>query len=331
MIMHRAEEAGLITGIKLPNHGPTITHLSYADDVMFLCEWSIQNAVNIHRMLRCFSLLTGLNGNLQKSKVYGVGVSDSDINEVAGIFKCEVDTFLFTYLGLPIGANMKRAKHWEPIIKRFQKRLNGWKAKTLSFAGRVTLAKSVLGSLSSYFLGIFKVPKVVLKTLEGIRRKFVWEQVGNKNKICWFRWGKMLRSKRQGGLGIRGLESFNLAMVAKWWWRIREDLNQLWARVIAAIHGSDKCNKMVPINKNIKGWWKDITDIQRSLMKMGINIKDKLKVQTRNGMKSKMWFDDWAACGPLSMMFPNVFKLASDKGALVSACYDIIGSIRQWR
>ncbi|XP_021986463.1 uncharacterized protein LOC110882867 [Helianthus annuus] len=276
-----------------------------------------------------FSLVCNINPD--KSKVFGVGVSDSEINDVASIFNCGVGTFPFTYLGLPIGANMKRVKHWEPIINRFHKRLNGWKAKTLSFAGRVTLAKSVLGSLSSYFLGVFKAPKAVLKTLEGIRRKFVWGQVGNKIKICWYRWNKMLRSKRHGGLGMGGLESFNLAMVAKWWWRIREDPKQLWARVIAAIHGPVKANKMVPLNKNITGWWKDIAEVDGSIGKIGISIKDQLGVKVGNRLKSLMWFDNWVGCGTLKNMFPNVFKIASDKAASVSSCFEVIGESRQWR
>ncbi|KAJ0941167.1 putative RNA-directed DNA polymerase [Helianthus annuus] len=330
MIMKRAEALGLISGIKLPNGGPVLTHLSYADDVMFLCEWSVKNAENINRLLRCFSLLTGLNVNLQKSKVFGVGTSDVEIEEVAGILKCGIGEFPFLYLGLPIGANMKRKKHWEPVIKRFQKRLNGWKAKTLSFAGRVTLAKSVLGSLSSYFLGIFKAPKVVLNKLEGIRRSFVWGQVGNRNKISWIRWVKLLRPKQQGGLGLGGLESFNLAMLAKWWWRFRDAPNQLWARAIAAIHGPDKGAKRVPVNKTIIGWWKDIANVDGSLGKKGISIKDALKVELGNGEKIRFWHDDWVGHGPLKFQFPNVFKLVADKNALVSSCYEFPGTNCLW-
>ncbi|MFS8008208.1 hypothetical protein Hanom_Chr14g01270001 [Helianthus anomalus] len=119
----------------------------------------------------------------------------------------------FVYLGLPIMANMKRIKYWEPVIRKFCSKLNGWKSKTLSFTGRVTLTKAVLRSLSSYFLGIFKAPKVVLKTLEGIRRSFVWGQVRNKNKLCWIRWRKLARPKGMGGVGIGGW----IDSIWRWW------------------------------------------------------------------------------------------------------------------
>ena len=44
--------------------------------------------------------------------------------------------------------------------------MSTWKAKALSFGGRVTLAKAVLGNLPTYFMSIFVIPNDVLDTLE---------------------------------------------------------------------------------------------------------------------------------------------------------------------
>jgi hypothetical protein len=129
--------------------------------------------------------------------------ADSDVVEsVAASLGYGVGTLPCNYLGLPIGANMKRIRYWGPVIERFQNRLSCWKAKTLSFAGRVTLAKSVLGSLPSYFLSLFKAPKAVINTWEGLRRKFVWGGVGTGKKISWVKWDKLIRPKCIGGIGI---------------------------------------------------------------------------------------------------------------------------------
>ncbi|GKB75710.1 hypothetical protein Tco_0942605 [Tanacetum coccineum] len=51
-------------------------------------------------------------------------------------------------------------------------RLSSWKSKSLSFGGRLTLVKSVLGSLGVYYFSTFKAPSKVINTLEGIRRKY---------------------------------------------------------------------------------------------------------------------------------------------------------------
>lgn len=79
---------------------------------------------------------------------------------------CMRSAFPFSYIGVPVGANMTLKKNWQPILDKFQKRLSSWKANTLSFGGKLTLIKSVLSSLPTYYLAIFKVPQGVLESLE---------------------------------------------------------------------------------------------------------------------------------------------------------------------
>ncbi|GKA63819.1 RNA-directed DNA polymerase, eukaryota, reverse transcriptase zinc-binding domain protein, partial [Tanacetum coccineum] len=64
------------------------------------------------------------------------------------------------YLGLPIGENMRRVSAWIHVIEKFKKRLVEWKAKSMSFGGRLTFVKSVLGSLPLYYFLMFHVPVV---------------------------------------------------------------------------------------------------------------------------------------------------------------------------
>ncbi|GJS88516.1 hypothetical protein Tco_0771152 [Tanacetum coccineum] len=45
---------------------------------------------------------------------------------------------------------MSMTSNWNPIIEKFHKRLISWKAKTLSYGGRLTLPKSVLGALDGF-------------------------------------------------------------------------------------------------------------------------------------------------------------------------------------
>ncbi|GJS62296.1 hypothetical protein Tco_0657080 [Tanacetum coccineum] len=47
---------------------------------------------------------------------------------------------------------MNVASNWNPIIEKFHKRLTSWKAKTLSYGGRLTLLKSVLGALEKWVM-----------------------------------------------------------------------------------------------------------------------------------------------------------------------------------
>ena len=67
---------------------------------------------------------------------------------------------------------MSRAVHWNPLIEKFQAKLTKWKSSTLSFGGRLTLCKAVLGSLGSFYFSLFRAPIKVINTLERIKMRF---------------------------------------------------------------------------------------------------------------------------------------------------------------
>ncbi|KAJ0818578.1 putative RNA-directed DNA polymerase [Helianthus annuus] len=277
MLLKRAMDLGLFKGFKLPNDGPVISHLCYADDVLFIGEWSYQNVVVLNRLLRWLSLLSGLKINRRKCLLFGIGAEASEVNQFASIIRCGAGFLPFTYLGVPIGVNMKRAKFWEPVLDRFKSKLSKWKARYLSFAGRMTLIKSVLGSLPSYFLSIYAAPKCVLKKLEKIRREFLWGKSDKGHKLRWVRWNWLLNSKKAGGLGVGSIQHFNFAMLVKWWWRFKKNPNQLWAKVVAAIHGgngSSSSSSLIPVKKSLPGIWKDVGSVERDFIKAGIIISD---------------------------------------------------------
>lgn len=113
--------------------------------------------------------------NFHKSKVFGVGSSSSEVSNFSAPRGCEPSSLPFSYLGIPVGENMNLKKAWIPIIEKFHSKLSSWKAKSLSFGGRVTLVKSVLGNLPMYFMSMFVVPKGVIDTLEKNKKELYME------------------------------------------------------------------------------------------------------------------------------------------------------------
>jgi hypothetical protein len=55
---------------------------------------------------------------------------------------------------------------WSKVEERFQQKLSCWKAKYLSYGGRLVLLNSVLSSLPMFMMSFFEIPKGVLKNLE---------------------------------------------------------------------------------------------------------------------------------------------------------------------
>nr|GFB60345.1 RNA-directed DNA polymerase, eukaryota, reverse transcriptase zinc-binding domain protein [Tanacetum cinerariifolium] len=71
----RTVDVGIFKGIKIGND-ITLSHFFYADDVVFIGEWSDENLSRILHVLHCLSLASGLNINVKKSHLLGVGVSN---------------------------------------------------------------------------------------------------------------------------------------------------------------------------------------------------------------------------------------------------------------
>ncbi|KAJ0535651.1 hypothetical protein HanIR_Chr09g0432941 [Helianthus annuus] len=212
-LINLAVENGIFKGIVIPNSGPSISHMMYTDDVMFMGEWNLENLLNLKRLLRIFYLMPGLKINLHKSSLAGVGVPSDESLHFANIIGCKREFFPIKHLGF---YHLEAKKNWELVIQKFKNKPNNWKAKTLSFGGRLTLVKSVLTSLPLYFLAMFEAPTKVIKSLDGIRRKFLWGDGLSNNKNSWVRWEKILKPKNKGGLGVNCLKTLNMSLLAKW-------------------------------------------------------------------------------------------------------------------
>ena len=71
-------------------------------------------------------------------------------------------------LGMPLGTLFKTTSIWNPILEKMEKKLSGWKRLYLSKGARLTLLKSTLSSLPTYFLSLFTIPTAVAARLESI-------------------------------------------------------------------------------------------------------------------------------------------------------------------
>ncbi|GJX49836.1 putative RNA-directed DNA polymerase, eukaryota, reverse transcriptase zinc-binding domain protein [Tanacetum coccineum] len=143
--MEDAVEHCIFHDIRVGPGEALIFHLFYADGAMFMGEWDAENVSNLITILNCFYLVSG----------------------------CSAASLPFTYLGLPVGCNMRRISSWEDMILKVQKKLSTWKIKLLSIGVRLTLIKSVLGSLGVYFMSMFKMPEVVNKKMKALRAQFL--------------------------------------------------------------------------------------------------------------------------------------------------------------
>ncbi|KAI3741088.1 hypothetical protein L1987_58755 [Smallanthus sonchifolius] len=205
-MIRKACSLGIVKGVSLPDDGPVVSHLFYADDAIILGEWSRDNILNVVRIMRCFYACSGLQINFGKSNLFGIGVHLGEVEEIAVLVGCKAESLPFKYLGLTVGANMNRIFNWRPVFDIFEKRLSLWKVSFLSIGGRVTLIRSVLESLPSYYFSLYRAPVKVVEDLESLIRKFLWGGSSEEKKLHWVAWDRVASPKRWEAWGFIALE-----------------------------------------------------------------------------------------------------------------------------
>ncbi|GJS23183.1 RNA-directed DNA polymerase, eukaryota [Tanacetum coccineum] len=194
---NRVVDEGLFKGIQLPG-SLSLSHLFYADDAMFIGEWSNENLSGIINILKSFFLASGLQINILKSQLLGVCVPHQVVEQAASL----------------IGEN------------------------TFDRRSVNSLVKIRSGGMRLYNMSIFKVPTGVLKVMESIRSRFFNGADQSEKKVTWVAWNKVLASKKHGGLGVSSFFALNRALLLKWVWRFVSQDGSLWYKVIRALYGS---------------------------------------------------------------------------------------------
>ncbi|GJS80706.1 RNA-directed DNA polymerase, eukaryota, reverse transcriptase zinc-binding domain protein [Tanacetum coccineum] len=318
--MEDAMTAGLYNGFKI--NSLNLSHLFFADDALFIGEWSHNNVKSLVAILDCFHKVSGLKINYHKSKLFGVGVSFEEVNSLASITGCNALVSPFNYLGLPIDCNMALIKSWDPICDKFTKRLSKWKASLLSIGGRATLITSVLGAIGTYFFSLFPMPSSVNKKLESLRSNFFWGSDEKSKKISWISWNLALASKDKGGLGIGSLFSLNHALIQKWRWRFLNNPKALWSRLIVAIHGPNEDSSTFFSHIKNKGVWFRIVGSINSMHEKNFIPLSFIQRRVNNGASTKFWHDTWIGTSPLRFQFPRLFRLSTRRDCLIRDCWD---------
>ncbi|GJV65035.1 RNA-directed DNA polymerase, eukaryota [Tanacetum coccineum] len=302
--LNRTIHAGVFSGLRIDDD-LMILHLFYADDVIFIGDWSNQNLLGILNCLKCFALISGMSINLKKCHILGLGVNESNVSDAAARIGCSVLKTPFNYLGIMVGGNMSLIKSWDETLDKLRKRLSIWKLKTLSICGRLSLIKSVLGSTLIYNMSLFKVPKSVLNKMENLRSNFFNGIQDGDRKMVWVKWLKVLAAKKFGGLEVSSYFALNRGLIAKWVWHFMSDDKSLWCKFILATHGASHSASSV----TYPSMWKSILKEFNSLKVQGIDIFSHCKIKVGNGLCTRFWKDRWLDNTLLADSFPRLFAL----------------------
>lgn len=70
-------------------------------------------------------------------------------------------------------------------------------------------------------MSVFRLPTWVIKKINQIRQKFLWNGLGvDKKAYNLIEWSQVCKSNEKGGLGIINMENMNKALLTRWWWNL---------------------------------------------------------------------------------------------------------------
>lgn len=146
----------------------------YANDARIFTNSNKIELTAINSVLECFGKASGLVTNLAKTEVFPIRCEGLDLQDILTVFPTKIGTFPGHYLGLPLLVRRPRKIHLQPLIDKINGRLLGWKGKNIARAGRVTLAKAVLTSTTTFHMTVIPLPKWAFGKINKILRGFVW-------------------------------------------------------------------------------------------------------------------------------------------------------------
>jgi mannosylglycoprotein endo-beta-mannosidase len=219
--------------IRAGRRGPLVSHLMFADDLLLFGEATEAQIKCVTRIMDLFCNMSGQQISHEKTSIFfSKNVSRAKRDRLVFLSRFRETSVLGKYLGVPLTGRAPKKADYNYIIEQVTAKLTAWKAKHLSFAGRVTLAKSVIEAIPIYPMMTAMIPQSCIDEIQKLQRKFIWGELDNERKYHAVNWSVVTQPREMGGLGLRRLKILNQACLSKLVWSLQTGAKDLWCEVL---------------------------------------------------------------------------------------------------
>lgn len=136
-----------------------------------------------------------------------------------------------SYLGLPLFVPRSKIHACHNIQEKISYRLAGWKARSLSQAGRTVLLQSVISAIPSYYMSVFMLPKRMNRGIDIRMKNFFWGFDGDSAQFH--------QNPGRVFVGLNlvvdwGCEKWKMQTVGKLGWEMASGKDCFWVRALTA-------------------------------------------------------------------------------------------------
>lgn len=290
----RAQQAGLLSGIRVVRGSPRVNHLLFVDDTMFFIRTDELSCSTLHRILQQYKTASGQTINTTKSAItFSAKTTQETRTRVKSHLGIAKEGGVGKYLGLPEHFGQKKRDLFASIVDRIRQQASCWTNRFLSSAGKMTMLKAVLSASPTHAMSCFELPVSLCKRIQSTLTRFWWDGNDNKKKMCMTSWAKLSKPKKLGGLGFRDIQLFNKALLAKQSWRVLTNPDCLLSRVLRGKYCHNASFLTVKAQASCSHGWRGILHGRDLLApNIGKAIGD--------GMCTRVWKDAWIRTDTLS-------------------------------
>ncbi|GJW44970.1 RNA-directed DNA polymerase, eukaryota, reverse transcriptase zinc-binding domain protein [Tanacetum coccineum] len=182
-----------------------LVNLCFVDDLFLFAHGNTNSIRVIMESLEEFKIVSGLVPSLPKCTAYFCNVTNHVKMSILQILPFEEGRLPVKYLGVPLVSSQMIYKDCKELFEKVQHRVDDWKNKSLSIAGRLQLVNFVIGLLHVFWASVFMLPTRILLDIEQIMRGFLWcngKLRSGKAKVAW---EVVCLPKDKVGLGWRNI------------------------------------------------------------------------------------------------------------------------------
>lgn len=159
----------------MAREAPRVNHLFFADDSILFCDASQNNAIGLMEIRKTYELCSGQKINRDKSAIFfSPNTLSSTKSLITSTLQVRIVVLSEKYLGLPTDVGRSKISSFKSLSARVWKRLQGWKGKLLSRAGKEVLIKSVAQAIPTYSMSCFLLPGSLCDHLFSTFANFWW-------------------------------------------------------------------------------------------------------------------------------------------------------------
>ncbi|MDV3201046.1 MAG: reverse transcriptase domain-containing protein [Sweet potato little leaf phytoplasma] len=220
-IISEAINCGDWVPLKAGRNGIPISHLLFADDLLIFAEASRSQFLKVMNCINKFCDASGHKINDHKTSIFfSKNVSIDTINDIINCSGFSRTRGLGRYLGSVDHGQSRKKDRYKPILENLHSKLVGWKTNCLSMAGRILLAKTVMGPVANHIMQHSTIPKGICDEIEKLERNFIWGSTSEQRKAHLINWHQIFLPKTHGGLGFKNLQNLNKTFIMKLCWGV---------------------------------------------------------------------------------------------------------------